>query len=233
MTNPAAGARWSRYLPLSGVAFTGLMVAGAATFPMPPGGDVSPASDPTWLAAHDSAVIAQSYVRGLAALAFIVLSVAVASTCRRVLPASSSLPAAALAGGAFSGGLTLAAQAVTLAAALFVHAGGGPDATRALGALQNGFLDMSALPATLLFAAAGTAALRAGVLPRWLGVASLLGVPFALVDAGSYDGGPLESVGLLGLLYFLAWSLFIGVKLFLAPRPVPVVTGGSEEAVAI
>jgi hypothetical protein len=45
------------------------------------------------------------------------------------------------------------------------------------------------------------------------------------VDAASYDGGPLESVGVLGLAYFLLWSLAIGVSLFAARRrddlPVP------------
>jgi hypothetical protein len=79
--------------------------------------------------------------------------------------------------------------------------------------LQNGFLDMSSLPAVLLFGAAGLAALRTALLPRWLTVVSLLGVPFALADAASYDGGPLESLGLAGLAWFLLWSLVTGVVL--------------------
>ncbi len=61
------------------------MVLGTVAFPMPPGGDVSPASQPAWLAAHYNAVIAQSYVRGLAAVAFIAATVAVAIACRRAL----------------------------------------------------------------------------------------------------------------------------------------------------
>lgn len=206
------------YLPLAGAAFTALMVLGAAVFPMPPGGDVSPASNPSWLAAHYNAVIAQSYVRAIAALAFLALIASIVAGCRRALPAGSSLPAVALVGGAFTGGLLLLAQAVGLAAALFVHAGGSTDATRALGALQNGFLDMSAIPAVLLFAATGITAQRTGLLPRWLAAVSLIGVPVALADAASYDGGPLESVGILGLLYFLAWSLLTGVRLHLANR---------------
>lgn len=221
-----------RYLPLAGVAFTGLMVIAAAAFPMPPGGDVSPASNPGWLAGHVNAVIAQSYVRALAALAFLALAAAVATACRRALPERSSLPDVALVGGAFSTGLLLLAQATSLAAALFVHAGGAADTTRGLGALQNGFLDMSAIPAVLLFAATGITALRTGLLPRWLAVFSLAGVPFALVDAASYDGGPLESIGLLGLLYFLAWSLLIGVRLRLTHRTDNMITTTEEPALA-
>jgi hypothetical protein len=135
-----------------------------------------------------------------------------------VLPAGSPLPGSALVGGVMSGGLLLTAQGVALAAALFAHAGGGADSTRGLGQLQAGLLDMSAIPAVLLFGAAGITALRTGLLPRWLAIASLAGVPFALVDAASYDGGPLESVGLLGLLFFLAWSLLTGVQLHRAHR---------------
>lgn len=210
--------RWSRYLPLSGAAYTVLMVAAAAGFPMPPGGDVSPAAQPTWLAEHHDAVIGQSYLRALAALAFIALVAAVADACRRALPRHSPLPALAFAGGVTCGGLLLLAQAASLAAALFVHGGGSVGTTRVLGALQAGFLDMSAIPAVLLFAATGATAVRTALLPRWLAVVTLLGVPFALLDAASYDGGPLEFVGLLGLAYFLAWSLLVGVRLWLDAR---------------
>lgn len=208
--------RFERLLPLSGAAFTVLMVAGAAAFPMPPGGDISPASKPGWLAAHQTAVIAQSYVRALAALAFIALAVAAAGACRRALPDRSTLPGLALIGGAFTGALLLLAQTVSLAAALYVHAGGPAATTRALGMVQDAFLDLSSVPAVLLFTGVGVAALRTGMLPRWFAVLTLLGVPFALLDSASYDSGPFESVGMLGLVYFLAWGLLAGVRLYLA-----------------
>lgn len=213
MSMPTRTPGSSRSLALSGVAFAVLMVAAAVGFPMPPGGDTSPATAPGWLAAHTGAVIAQSYVRALAAVAFVALAVAVSAACRRASSAPSVLPGLALAGGAVTGGLLLAGQGVTLAAALQARGGGGVDAIRALGALQNGFLDMSSLPATLLFGAVGLAALRTRLLPRWLTVVTLLGVPFAVADAASYDGGPLESLGLIGLAYFLLWSLVTGVLL--------------------
>jgi hypothetical protein len=213
MSHPTQTPGSGRFLPLSGVAFAVLMVAAAIGFPMPPGGDTSPATVPGWLAAHTGAVIAQSYVRALAAVAFLALTAAVAAACRRASSSPSALPGLALAGGACTGGLLLLGQGVTLAAALQARNGGGVAAIRALGALQNGFLDMSSLPATLLFGAVGLAALRTRLLPRWLAVVTLLGVPFAVADAASYDGGPLESVGLAGLVYFLLWSLVTGVLL--------------------
>jgi len=228
--HPEPGTWWNRYLPLSGAAFTVLMVVSAASFPMPPGGDVSPASNPAFLAAHAGAVITQSYLRALAGLAFIALAAALAAACRRVLPATSSLPTAALVGGALSGGFALLAQAATLSAAQFALHGGSADAVRALGALQTGILDMSAIPAALLFAAVGVATIRTALLPRWLAAFTLVGVPLALLDAASYDGGPLESVGLLGLGYFLVWGLLVGVRLWLTSRTVTV--SGRGEALA-
>lgn len=227
MHSPEIRSPQERYLPLAGAAYAALMVAGAAAFPAAPGGDVTPASHPAWLAAHTNPVIAQSYVRGLAALAFIALAVAVSAAIHRALP-GSSLSAAALAGGSLSGTLVLAGQGVAMASALFVHGGGSADATRALGALQSGFLDMSSLPALLVFGSAGLAALRTGMLPRWLAVLSLLGVPFALVDAGSYAGGPLQAVGILGLVYFLAWGLLTGVQLYLSERSAQSATRQAE-----
>jgi hypothetical protein len=221
-----------RALPLAGAAFTGLTVLAAVVFPMPPGGDVSAASNPDWLAAHYNAVIAQSYVRALGALAFIVLAVAVGAACRRTVAAASSLPRIAIIGGALSGTLLLLSHAVGLAAALYTHDAGAADTTRALGALQNGFLDLSSLPAVLMFAAVGVASLRTGLLPRWLTVFTLVGVPFAVLDAISYDGGALEPVGFLGLIYFLAWALFTGVRLYTNGRNPMVPVTRAEPATA-
>jgi hypothetical protein len=133
--------------------------------------------------------------------------------------------------------LLLVAQAVSLAAALFIHGGGNPDTVRALGTLQDAFLNLSSLPAVLLFAATGLAALHTGLLPRWLTILTiltiltLLGVPFALIGTLSYDGGPVESVGILGLLYLLAWALLVGIRLYLNPQHDEQVEDGYHAAV--
>lgn len=230
MPVPEAEPIWNRRLALSGVAFAALMVVTAAAFPMPPGGDIAPASKPGWLAAHYNAVIAQSYLRALAAIAFIGLALAAAGAVRRAVQGPSHLPGLATVGGALSGGLLLIAQATGLAAALFVHSGGSPDAVRALGALQEAFLDLSSVPAVLLLGAVGATAVRTGILPRWLAFFSVAGVPIGLLDAASYDGSPLESIGLLGLLYLLAWSLFTGIKLHRAERNQEQLTTGSNRS---
>ena len=209
---PSSTAGWERWLPLGGPAYAVLLVIAAAAFPSPPGGDVTAAAHPDWLAHHTGAVIAQGLLRTLAAVAFAVLATGVATVCaQRTGP--GALPRLALVGGVLTAGLMVAAQATSVASALFVRDGGGADATRAIGALQAAFLDASSLPAALMFLAVAMVSLPTGLLPRWLTLVTLLGVPIAIVDSASYQGGPLEPVALVGLVYFLAWSLLAGVQL--------------------
>lgn len=209
--------RSERLLALGGVAFTALMALAAVAFPLTPGGDVSPGKKPAWLAAHANAVLAQGYVRALGALGFILLAVAVAALIRRH-GASRSAATAALAGGLGSGLLLLLAQAAGIASALAAADGTSDTVVRSLGYAEDGFLTLSSLPAVILLAASGITFLRARLVPSWLCWFTLAGVPFALLDAASYDGGPLEPVGFLGLLYFLLWSLATGISLAASRR---------------
>lgn len=209
--------RVERLLPLAGVAFTALMALAAVAFPMPPGGDISPGKKPAWLAAHHDAVIAQSYVRSLGALAFVVLALAIATLLRR--HGQSRLTAdAAFVGGVLSGLLLLLAQAAGIGSALAAGDGTSEAVVRSLGYAEDALLTLSSLPAIILFAAAGTAFRRTRLVPAWLAWITVAGVPFALLDALSYDGGPVEAVGILGLAYFLLWSLAVGISL-VATRP--------------
>lgn len=202
----------ARLLPLAGVAFTALNIIGAIGFPMPPGGDVAPGRKPAWLAAHAGSTVAQGYIRAAAAIAFVMLAVAIAALIRRE-GASRTAAAAALVGGTASGLLLLLAQAAAIGSALAADDGAGSAVVRSLGYANDAFLTLSSLPAVVLFAAAGFWFVRAHLVPAWLGWATLAGVPFALLDALSYDGGPLETLGILGLAYFLLWSLAVGISL--------------------
>lgn len=207
-----------RTLAIGGLGYPVLTLVGFAAFPEPPGGDVSAAHDPAWLANHTGSVIAQSYVRALAAIGFVLLAVALGHVVERLSATAARLVQL---GGVGCGLLLLSSQATMLAAAESSRAGVDGSVIRVLDGLQAGLLDLSSLPAVLLFAGAGTALLRFGALPRWFAVVTVLGVPLALVDALSYSGGPLDAVGPLGLVYFLLWSVTAGVVLLMradAPR---------------
>lgn len=195
--------RTSSALAAAGLLYPVLTVAAFAVFPEPPGGDVSAAHDPAWLAAHTGSAIAQSYVRAVAAIGFIALSVAVA----RRLGGGRGLSQLAVAGGAACGCFLLASQAAVLAACLASRAHLDAATVRPFDVLNEALLSLSSLPAVLLFAAAAVGLHQAADAPRWLVVLTAVGAPLALLDALSYDDGPLAALGLIGLAYFLVWSL--------------------------
>ena len=195
-----------RIVAACGLFYPVLTVIGFAAFPAPPGGDVSAAHDPQWLAAHTGSVIAQSYVRAIAAIGFMIVAIALARFIGHRNPSGRSAVGAITVGGATCGAMLLAAQAVAFAAALAARDNLEPSVIRALDHVNAALLDMSSLPAVLMFAAAGVALLHQSA-PRWLSTLTLLGAPLGLVDALSYDGGPFAAVGILGLAYFLVWTL--------------------------
>jgi anti-sigma regulatory factor (Ser/Thr protein kinase) len=75
-------------------------------------------------------------------------------------------------------------------------------------------IETAARPA---LAAAGAAFLRERLVPSWLAYLTLGGVPLGLLDALSFGGSPFEPIGLLGLFYFLFWSLATGTSLLFRP----------------
>jgi hypothetical protein len=215
----------SRLLAASSLLYPVLLVIGFAAFPKPPGGDVSPAHDPAWLGAHTGAVIAQSYVRSAAALGLLLLAVALATWAK---PTVARL---IVAGGAGSSMLLLIGQGAVLGAALGVRSGASSGVTRSADNLSAALLDLSSLPAVLLFAAAATTLFATPDAPRWLVWLTALGAPLALVDAVSYDSGPLEFFGIVGLAYFLIWSLLTAVTLiYTATRDSKTLDSTSDDA---
>lgn len=200
-----------RLLAASSLIYPVLLILGFAAFPKPPGGDVSPAHDPSWLAAHSGAVIAQTYVRSVAALGFLLLALALSTVAK---PIAGRL---IVAGGAGCSLLLVVGQATVLGATLGVRSGASATVTRGLDNLSAALLDLSSLPAVLLFAAAASALFASPGAPRWLAGLTALGAPLALLDAMSYDSGPVEFFGIVGLAYFLVWSLLCAVALIRYP----------------
>ena len=208
--------RFRRAQTVASFAYPVLMVIAFVAFPAPPGTDTSPAADLSWLSAHTGTVIAQSYVRAAGALGFLILSVALA---RRF---TGTAARSVLAGGAVTAGLILVAQTAVLAAAFGAREDLPHDALRLADPLNAALLDVSSIPAILLFAATATALLHDRTQPRWLGWLTALGIPLAAIDALSYTSGPFAAFGLVGLAYFLLWSLLTAVWLSRSPRTTPI-----------
>lgn len=198
--------RTARTAAALGLLYPILTVIGFAAFPKPPGGDVSAAHDPRWLSAHVDAAIAQSYVRALAGLGFIALAVAVAHAAGR----NKNLAAA---GGVTCGALLIVTQATALAAAFAAKDHLADAVIRPFDELNGALLSLSSLPAVLLFGVAGILFWQRHTAPRWLAALTVAGAPLALIDAVGYDNGPLGSISILGLGFFLIWSFVTGTYL--------------------
>jgi hypothetical protein len=209
----------SKLLAAAGIGYPLLLVLGFAAFPKEPGGDVSAGSHPAWLLHHESAVIVQSYVRSLGALAFIIFAVAVADAIRQRVSTRSQLPTLALVGGTLTGLLLLLPQALAIATVVDARNGGAGTTLKALASIQEGALTISSLPAIVLFAAAGIAMLKTSLTRPWLAYLTLAGVPLALLDSLTYDTGPFEPIGLVGLVYFLIWTLATALSLLANTNP--------------
>jgi hypothetical protein len=221
MTRSQEPARRSKLLAAAGIGYPLLLVLGFAAFPKEPGGDVSAGSHPAWLVHHESAVIVQSYVRSLGAFAFILFAVAVADAIRQRVPAHSTLPTLALVGGTLTGLLLLLPQALAIATVVDARNGGTSPTIKALAAIQEGALTISSLPAIALFAAAAIAMWKTRHTRPWLAYLTVAGVPLALLDSLTYDTGPFEPIGLVGLVYFLIWTLATALTLLGSTSPHP------------
>ena len=159
---------------------------------------------------HRAKEIAAFFLIAAAALAFVILTLALRTLIVR-REGSSPLAALAWAGGLAYAVLLLAGNAVSRATAfaamddVFTL---DPD-TRRLAEAAGFLLFVSgALAAILLVVAVSLAALRFGILPRWLGWAGF--VVAALL--------PL-AIGFIGFLVLFAWVLAVSVALALRRPP--------------
>ena len=203
---------WERLAGLTAVGFVGLYVVAFAL-----GIEVG-ASDREILEHYaDSGNRVQEavafFIIAAAALALVLFAGALRGLIARAERETAMLAALAWAGGIAAAVLVFVGNAVSRATAFIAMSDEfvlDPNTRRLVD--QAGFLIFvsGAFAAILLVAAASLAALRYGVLPRWLGWA---GIPAAA----------LLAVPFLGFLVFVAWMLTVGAVLALgrAPRDGP------------
>jgi len=148
-----------------------------------------------------------------AALAFVIFASALRSLITRAEREPATLAALAWAGGTACAVLVLAGNAVSRATAFAAMSDDfelDPNTRRLVEDAGFLFFVSGALAAILLVVAVSVAALRHGVLPRWLGWAGF--VVAALL--------PL-AVAFIGFLVFLAWVLAVSAALALRRSPTP------------
>ena len=183
---------------------------------------------------HATGILLDDWAGGIAALLFVGFAVGLAGALRDA-GARRELPALAVGGAVAVLALASVQHALSATLAFSVADLAQPALTRTLFDLSTLVEAMLHLPIALTLAAASVAALRAGVLSRWLanagiGVAALNAVAAgALAHTGILAAGGPFSV--LSLMTFLLWTLLAGGAL-LRPNAPAATRGPSGTAAA-
>lgn len=171
--------RAGRFVPITGILFAALVVAGIFTVPNTPNSDASGARVITFYTAHRSSQKASSVALVFAAVFFIFFVGSLYGFLRRA-PAAHTLATVGL-GGAFLFALGFAIFAGVGFALADVPNRLTPGAAQALNVLDNDLFFPLAIGSVVFGIGIGLAIVRSGLLPVWLGwvvlVLGILSVP--------------------------------------------------------
>ena len=214
------GIRWERIGAISGILFVLTIVATFFTATTPDVDD--PAAEIRETLVDDrTGLIAGVYLGGLGAFFFLAFLAALVALLRRA-EGEAGPSVLALLGGVATTVMILVTTGVVLALVNAADEEAGDDALRALLELDSTLF----IPTGFFFAAfhvgAGLSILGTGVLPRWLGWASLaIAIVFLVSLFGMFseddEGGPLGIIYFLCLLASLLWALATSILLLRRP----------------
>lgn len=173
--------------------------------------DVTTAGIAAFSVAHRQALVASEVVVGVALLAAVVFVVSLAPVVRRT--GEETLAAGIMISGTVFVTLGFVSQAAETALVGAADAGD-LSAVLALNQLQGRIPIVWSL--TALAVAVSVAALRTGVLPKWLGIAGLVAAGvFALGSIFSVIGRTVEgNASLVGVGLAIAWMLLVALFLY-------------------
>ncbi|HLE98607.1 MAG TPA: hypothetical protein VI540_01830 [Gaiellaceae bacterium] len=208
---------WDRWAPLTGIVFVALVVV---TFFLPAASPPTlddPASDVVaWFEEHETALLANGYISGLA-LVFLVWFLA--SLYRRLRDGGE----ARLGVVALGGGLVLATFAL-IAVSLQQYLAWGlatdldEETVRVLWVLWAGGLGWG-FPLAILAGATALSAFKSGVFPLWYGAVGAIAALWFLVGSAAYASSgffsPTGAFQWIGFLVFLVWVLVTSVLMLM------------------
>ena len=200
------GPEWSRWLPLTGVVFAVVAMAGNLTIGDFPDTDTSVGKLATYYASHHADLGRGGSLLGYSVVFFALFGIALWSRVRR----SAAPPV--IAGGVLLGVALVAVDMITSSNAYYTLGQIGVKSTTSLQALQAwhitgsvGGVGADSIVFLLALAAAG---ILARALPRWLAWSALV---LAVMH--------LTPLGFLAFLLFYVWAIAAGIALTARPNP--------------
>lgn len=195
--------QWSRWLPLTGIAFAVLLIVSFAISGTTPDVNDSGQHVINYFTDNRGTQLASGFLGAYAAVFFLFFAATLRAYLRRVEPETEALAAMSLAGAVLlaAGGAIFSSLTIALSDAPDKL---GPDAAQALNVLNNDMFAPLVVGACVFMAANAIAILRFGVLPAWLG---WIGIVIAIVA--------VTPIGFFGVLATVVWVIVVSVVLFL------------------
>ena len=201
-----AEAGWMRWLPLSGVVFAVVAMAGNLTIGEFPDPDTSVSKLTTYYASHHADVGRGGTLLGYSVIFFALFGLAVWARVRRTAAAP------VLAGGVLLGFALVAVDMITSSNAYYTLGQIAGKATTSPQALQawhiSGSVGSVGADSIVLLLALAAAGLLARALPRWLAWSALL---LAVMHFTPF--------GFLAFMLFYVWAVAAGIALTVRPNP--------------
>lgn len=208
------GSGWTRWLPLTGVAFAVVAMAGNLAIGDFPDTDTSVSKLTTYYAGHHADVGRGGTLLGYSVVFFALFGIALWARVRR------SAAAPAIAGGVLLGVALVAVDMITSSNTYYTLGQIGGKSTTSPQALQAwhitgsvGGVGADSIVFLLAIAAAG---ILARALPRWLAWSALV---LAVMH--------FTPLGFLAFLLFYVWAVATGIALTVRPNPMTT-TGGTS-----
>jgi hypothetical protein len=207
----SAGSGWTRWLPLTGLVFAIVAMAGNLTIGDFPDTDTSMSRLTTYYASHHADVGRGGTLLGYSVIFFALFGVALWSRVRR------SAAAPVIAGGVLLGAALVAVDMITSSSAYYTLGQIAGKSTTSPQALQawhiSGSVGGVGADWIVFLLAIWAAGVLARALPRWLAWTALL---LAVMH--------FTPLGFIAFLLFYVWAAAAGIAL--AVRPDPVTTAG-------
>jgi hypothetical protein len=209
-------ARLARFAPLTGVLFVVLAVAGAFTTGNTPDNDATLSKVTQFYSAHHDRVFAAGILWAYAAIFLAFFGAALWSRVRgaglRPILAAGTIVGTAVA----SVGLTVFGGVYFTLGDLGNKTAVTGQAIQALHALTDGIFLPIVVGVEVLLWAVGLAAIRGGILPRWLGWIALV---IAILQ--------VTPIGFFALVAFLIWTLIVSIWSTVRPGTAPAPTAAT------
>jgi hypothetical protein len=212
--------RFESFALACGINFVLLFFIAGFMGPESPGASVAASQLADWYAKYRDILLAQVYVRGLAAFSMFIFITGIVGVVRRSESRVNTLSLLAFGGAITFSLVMLISNMANATAAVIAGRGGEPGAVLALDALGNTMRYLNALSGALMIGAASAALLKARAIPRWVGWLGLLCVPVFLAGAAGFPGSRQEILNLVAFLFLPLWPTLVSILLLLRFRRV-------------